>query len=166
MPRKHTLAEFARDLAMDAAAVNIQNEVVLTLIGSETADAVRQLIRDGGAGQHGFGIQWPALKQTTIDWKAQHSGGYLGNAASILYDSGDFYNDVSFEVNARSVMIGTNQEYIQYTEYGTSHMEPRPVFPTALLNTLPMILSQLGSFYLLRLQGNPFRGRKFTKSFS
>lgn len=143
---RHTLADLVKDLAADIRDIDSSNRIVMTLIGSETVEQARQLI---GHSQN----MWAPLADSTIQIKTKLGLGLNGDPSSPLYSSGEFYDDISFELMPRGVMIGTNKDYIKYTEYGTSKMPPRPVFPMALYKTWLEVSNQIPFFYLHRLSG-------------
>ena len=98
---------------------------------------------------------WSPLAASTVATKLRRGLGRGGNPESILYATGAFYRDIDKRVNLHglSVTVGTNKEYIVYTELGTSRMPPRPVFGPAALRAVPKRLSVVARFAALGIVG-------------
>jgi hypothetical protein len=82
---------------------------------------------------------WEPLAESTVKQKGFDS---------ILLDTGTFQGDISHTVEPWKVTIGTHQNYIVYTELGTTKMPPRPVFGPSLLSKMPEILPLIGTAFV------------------
>ncbi len=134
-----SLAHFLRSQAVPTYRHNIKQS--LERVGDETAKEVRQKV---GVLQPSIGRfnAWAPLSAATIDRKTKQGLGKGGNAASPLYASGAFENDISFRVVSTKylVFVGTNKEYMKNHEYGSSKNPPRPIFGPAAETVLPKMI--------------------------
>lgn len=136
-------------LAEAAGAYRTQLIPVLQQMGRMAVEEIKNEI---GNYQSAIG-PYPATAQlspVTLDIKTRQGLGLNGNPDTPLWATGDFWADVSFQVDpgSLSVEIGTNKFYIVYTELGTGTMPPRPIFGPATLRIAPQLgaVAASGSF--------------------
>lgn len=99
------------------------------------------------------------LSQATLDSKAKKGQG-AGHPDTPLYATGQFAADINYEsdLNTLSVTIGTNTEYIKYTELGSGSMPPRPVFGPSCLRVMPHMLPMLAKSAFAGILGGVWSG--------
>jgi hypothetical protein len=110
-----------------------------------------------GTYQSGVGPYPPTapLAEATIERKAKEGYGMHGDPDTPLYATGAFQEDINYKVDEAnlSVDIGTNQDYIVYTELGTGKMPPRPIFGTSALRAVPKTLPLIGAYATAGITG-------------
>jgi len=150
-----SLGQFALYLATQAKK-GYENEIgkALDQIGAAIKHQVEQDI-----GQYQPGIDqypaWAPLKPSTLETKARYNWGKGGNPDTPLYATGAFASDIGFSTNKKqlAVTIGSNKDYILYTEFGTRNMAPRPVFGPAALKVLPKFVPLIGKYAAAGISG-------------
>lgn len=150
-----SLRSFAFYLANQAVRQHKENiKNVLTLVGRATAKQARSMV---GTLQPGIGPYpaWERLANATVERKTRYGLGKGGDPETPLYATGRFARAIRFKVDANRgcVHVGTNVEYIMYTELGTAHMPPRPVFSPAALRTVPKFIPTLAESVAASLIG-------------
>jgi hypothetical protein len=148
-----TFEALAHHIANNAKAVYQQNcHTALEMIGCAVEEAIKN---DIGHYQPGIGQfpAWVSLSQATLDYKAKMGWGKGGNPDTPLWATGAFHDDVSHAIRGLTVTVGTNKDYIKYTELGTSRQPPRPVFGPATLRVVPHVLPYLGHVAALGIAG-------------
>lgn len=157
---EHALGDFAKFLMKEAAGAYKQAlRPVLDEIGAAVKAEVQKEI---GEYQSAIG-QYPAtapLSPVTIEIKTRDGLGKNGNPDTPLWASGEFHDDVRFQsdVGSLSVEIGTDKEYIKFTELGTADMPPRPVFGPAALRVMPQFLPALAAASAMGIAGGIWSG--------
>ena len=123
-------------------------------VGQDVANEVRTEIGEYQPGIGPFPPMAP-LAESTIDTKVSKNLGKGGDPDTPLYASGAFESDIGHAVDAGalSVEVGTNQNHVIYTEFGTAKQPPRPIFGPAALRILPKIKSRVAAAAVTGLIG-------------
>lgn len=127
----------------------------LTQIGQSVQQEAKSEV---GTYQEGVG-PYPAtapLAQATIEKKGTDTP---------LYETGAFQQDIKYKVDksSLSVNIGTNKDYIVYTELGTGKMPPRSIFGPSALRAVPKTLPLIGGYAVAGITGVDVKA--YTKEF-
>lgn len=142
------LSDLISDIKRERNSIPMQNAAALTVMGFEVQQQVKEMI---GTKQ----IFWKDLAPDTIERKRRSGGGKNGDPASVLWDDGTFHDSIEYTlVGKKKVQIFSEADSAIYTEYGTAHMPPRPVFKPAALIVLKRFLqgNRLQKFYLHSLR--------------
>ena len=68
-----------------------------------------------------FGTSWVPWASSTADQRARK-----GNLASgLLFDTGNLYRSIDYNVTGDSFSVGTNVDYAEYHQFGTEHIPSR-----------------------------------------
>jgi len=143
-----SLSDLITDIKTEIRTTPLSTAAALTVLGAEITEKVENLI-----GTHQ--LFWKDLASSTVDTKRKKGWGKYGDPSSPLYATGEFEKSVSYRlVGKNAVMIFSEAESAQYTEYGTSKMPPRPVFKPAAMIVLRQWIakSRLQGFYLRSLR--------------
>jgi phage gpG-like protein len=111
-----------RQFERNVGRVKLAQFEMLTEIGAETAELIREMI---GREQP----QWLPLADSTVEQKAKKGWGRDGDPSSPLYATGEMAESVTYHVHSDTfAQIGTDDPIAVFHEYGTSHIPPRPMF--------------------------------------
>jgi hypothetical protein len=142
-----SFADFGKVLQrVSTGALLLRESLALDAIGEmlvETAQARVGSSPETAPGPIGPFPGWAPLAPSTVARKGFEN---------ILFETGTFQQDISYRVEPWKVTFGTHQDYIVYTELGTSRMPPRPVFGPTLLDRIPEILPMIGEAFLLAFE--------------
>ena len=125
----HSFDHLAHVLSHNMAHAFKHNvEQALEELGEQTKAEIESRIGNYPQNQ-GKSPAWQQLSDDTIRQKKKKGWGLNGNANSPLYASGAFAKSIGTDRSGtKFVVIGTNVDYIRYTEMGTAKMPARPVF--------------------------------------
>jgi hypothetical protein len=137
----HTLTDLIGALRSEVDETQIRNTKTLAAIGLSVALEAKEMI-----GHDRF--IWPRLKDSTIAIKRRLGQGMNFNPSSPLFATGDYKADINFKVEGNVVSVGTDLEYVQYVEHGTSKMPPRPLFKPALYAAAVKFMPKIPVGYL------------------
>jgi hypothetical protein len=132
------LAEFAARVGRVGLLWVAAEQTALAAIGARVRTRVREKIGELQPAQGPFPA-WAPLAPSTVRRKGHDRP---------LIETGAFREDVSYRVGVGRVEIGTHQDYIVYTELGTSTIPPRPVFGPAALDEIGWIQERVGQAWI------------------
>jgi hypothetical protein len=141
----HSLTDLAHHLAHQAIHDYKHGlEHGLHEIGEAVEEHARLKI---GSYQPGIGPYpaWAPLTDATLERKTNEGFGKGGNPDTPLYASGEFEQDIGHTVDEHGlrVMVGTNKDYVIYSELGSAHEPPRPVLAPTALEVLPHYVERI-----------------------
>lgn len=126
---------------MAAGGYKQQLSPVLDMLGNAVKAEVEKEIGEYQSSISPFSAT-EQLADATLERKTRANLGKNGNADSPLWATGDFQASIQTakDVSALTVEIGSNLDYVVYSELGTSKEPPRPVFGPAALRAIPLLL--------------------------
>lgn len=137
----HTLTDLIGALNIEVERTKVNNLLTLNNIGVQVALEAKEMI-----GHDRF--IWPRLKDSTIAIKRRLGQGLNFRPESPLFATGQYKEDINFEVVGMEVAVGTDLEYVQYLESGTAKMAARPLFKPALLAAASKFMPRIPNGYL------------------
>ena len=142
------LEDLLADLNQSAMEIPLANKAALTFVGQAIENQVKDMIGT----KQSF---WADLKPSTIDRKRRAGWGRGGDPASPLWATGEYQRSVEWRLTgSNAVRISSDLDFVQYLEYGSSRMPPRPVFLPATKIVLRNFLgtNRLNQFYFRELR--------------
>lgn len=88
-------------------------------------------------------VGWEPLADSTIEQKTAMGWGKGGDARSILYATGEMMDSIEYRVVRNQAIIGSDDPVLQYHEYGTYKMPPRPVLGPSMIRSMPRIIPRI-----------------------
>lgn len=86
---------------------------------------------------------WPALAESTIKRKS--------TGDSPLFETGELRDSITHSSDDREATVGTNVDHAIFSEVGTVHEPPRPIFPIAAIKATAEVEAAVGKVVMSRL---------------